>query len=185
GEGVARGKRAAGAGRPVGARPAAGAGPRVLTHVDARGRARMFDFGDKPVTRRVAVARARVRMKPATARAIAAGSVAKGDVLATARIAGIQAAKRTGDLVPLCHPLGLDFVDVRIEVEPRRGLVAIEAEAHVEARTGVEMEAMVAAGIAALVVYDMCKAADRGMVVEEVCLVAKSGGRSGDWRRSR
>ena len=145
----------------------------------------MVDVGEKPVTRRAAVASARLRMKPATARAIAAGSVAKGDVLAAARIAGVQAAKRTGELIPLCHPLGLDFVDVRIAVLPRRGLVEIEAEARVEARTGVEMEAMVAASTAALVVYDMCKAADRGMVVEQVRLVAKSGGRSGDWRRPR
>jgi cyclic pyranopterin phosphate synthase len=156
----------------------------MLTHVDAGGRARMVDVGGKPATRRVAVARAALRMKPATARAIATGSVAKGDVLATARIAGIQAAKRTGELIPLCHPIGLDYVDVRIDVDPRRGRVAIEAEARVEARTGVEMEALVAASTAALVVYDMCKAADRGMVVEEVCLVAKSGGRSGDWRRA-
>lgn len=145
----------------------------------------MVDVGGKPVTRRAAVARATVRMLPSTARAIADGSVAKGDVLATARIAGIQAAKRTGELIPLCHPLGLDFVDVRIDVDARRGRVAIEAEARVEARTGVEMEALVAASTAALVVYDMCKAADRGMVVEELRLESKSGGRSGDWKRPR
>ena len=105
----------------------------MLTHVDAGGRARMVDVGGKPATRRVAVARAALRMKPATARAIATGSVAKGDVLATARIAGIQAAKRTGELIPLCHPIGLDYVDVRIDVDPRRGRVAIEAD-HMEAR---------------------------------------------------
>ncbi len=161
------------------------AASRGLTHVDAQGRARMVDVGDKPVTRRVAVARAAVRMERATARAIAAGVIAKGDVLATARIAGVMAAKRTGETIPLCHPIGLDFVDVRITVDQRAGRVAIESEARVEARTGIEMEALVAATTAALTIYDMCKAIDRGMVIEDVCLVAKSGGRSGDWKRKR
>ena len=111
--------------------------------------------------------------------------IAKGDVLATARIAGVMAAKRTGETIPLCHPIGLDFVDVRITVDQRAGRVAIESEARVEARTGIEMEALVAATTAALTIYDMCKAIDRGMVIEDVCLVAKSGGRSGDWKCKR
>ena len=154
-----------------------------LTHVDRSGRARMVDVGDKPVTQRVAVARGAVRMLPATAKKIAANVIAKGDVLATARIAGVMAAKRTGELIPLCHPLPLDFVDVRLAVDARRGLVAIEAEARVTARTGIEMEALTAVSVAALTIYDMCKAVDRGMTIEDVCLVSKSGGRSGDWVR--
>ncbi|MFN8599564.1 MAG: cyclic pyranopterin monophosphate synthase MoaC [Candidatus Binatia bacterium] len=154
-----------------------------LTHVDRSGRARMVDVGDKPVTQRVAVARGAVRMLPATAKKIAANAIAKGDVLATARIAGVMAAKRTGELIPLCHPLPLDFVDVRLDVHPRRGVVAIEAEARIAARTGIEMEALTAVSVAALTIYDMCKAVDRGMTIEDVCLVSKSGGRSGDWVR--
>ena len=154
-----------------------------LTHVDRSGRARMVDVGDKPVTQRVAVARGAVRMLPATAKKIAANVIAKGDVLATARIAGVMAAKRTGELIPLCHPLPLDFVDVRLDVDARRGVVAIEAEARIAARTGIEMEALTAVSVAALTIYDMCKAVDRGMTIEDVCLVSKSGGRSGDWVR--
>ena len=154
-----------------------------LTHVDRSGRARMVDVGDKPVTQRAAVARGAVRMLPATAKKIAANAIAKGDVLATARIAGVMAAKRTGELIPLCHPLPLDFVDVRLDVHPRRGVVAIEAEARIAARTGIEMEALTAVSVAALTIYDMCKAVDRGMTIEDVCLVSKSGGRSGDWVR--
>ena len=115
-----------------------------FTHFDAAGRARMVDVGEKAVTRRVAIARGGVEMEPATARLIAAGQVAKGDVLAAARLAGILAAKRTGELIPLCHPLPLDFVEVRIDVDAARGRVAIEAEARIAARTGVEMEALTA-----------------------------------------
>jgi cyclic pyranopterin monophosphate synthase len=154
-----------------------------LSHVDARGRARMVDVGSKSVTRRVAVARGAVRMRPETAALIAGGRVAKGDVIATARLAGILAAKRTGDLIPLCHPLPLDFVDVRLEVDASGGRVAIEAEARIEAKTGVEMEALTAVAVAGLTIYDMCKAVDRAMVIEEVCLVRKSGGRSGNYVR--
>jgi cyclic pyranopterin phosphate synthase len=152
-----------------------------LTHLDEHGTARMVDVGDKPATVRRAVARALVRMSPATAEKVAAGDAPKGDVLGTARIAGIQAAKRTGELIPLCHPLGLDHVDVRAEVV--QGGVAIEAEAAVEGRTGVEMEAMTAASVAALTIYDMVKGIERGVRIESVELVAKSGGRSGDWTR--
>jgi cyclic pyranopterin monophosphate synthase len=152
-----------------------------LTHLDESGAARMVDVSAKEVTRRRAVARAFVRMSPDTAAAVAAGDAPKGDVLGVARIAGIQAAKQTGSLIPLCHPLGLDHVEVRASVVD--GGVEIEAEASVEGRTGVEMEAMVAASIAALTVYDMVKGVERGVSVESVELVAKSGGRSGDWRR--
>ena len=155
--------------------------PPDLTHLDETGAARMVDVSAKALTRRHATARAFVRMAPETAAAVAAGDAPKGDVLGVARIAGIQAAKRTGELIPLCHPLGLDHVDVRAEVVD--GGVAIEAEASVEGRTGVEMEAMVAASVAALTVYDMVKGIERGVSVEAVELVAKSGGRSGDWRR--
>jgi cyclic pyranopterin phosphate synthase len=152
-----------------------------LTHLDESGAARMVDVSSKEVTRRRAVARAFVRMAPQTAAAVASGDAPKGDVLGVARIAGIQAAKQTGALIPLCHPLGLDHVDVRAEVV--EGGVAIEAEAAVEGRTGVEMEAMVAASVAALTIYDMVKGLERGVTIESVQLVAKSGGRSGDWRR--
>jgi cyclic pyranopterin phosphate synthase len=154
-----------------------------LTHLDEHGAARMVDVGDKPVTARRAVARAVVRMSPATAAAVAAGDAPKGDVLGTARIAGIQAAKRTAELIPLCHPLGLDHVDVEATVDTAAGTVTITAEARVTARTGVEMEAMTAAAIAALTVYDMVKGLERGVEVAEVVLMQKSGGRSGDWRR--
>ena len=154
-----------------------------LTHLDDEGSARMVDVGDKPATDRRAVARAVVRMSPATAAAVAAGDGPKGDVMGTARIAGIQAAKRTGELIPLCHPLGLDHVDVVAEVDTEAGAVTLTAEARVTARTGVEMEAMTAAAVAALTVYDMVKGLERGVIVEEVALLEKSGGRSGAWRR--
>jgi cyclic pyranopterin phosphate synthase len=141
----------------------------------------MVDVSGKEVTRRRAGPRAIVRMTDATAAAVAAGDAPTGDVLGVARIAGIQAAKRTGELIPLCHPLGLEHVDVRADVVD--GGVAIEAEASVEGRTGVEMEAMTAASVAALTIYDMVKGIERGVRIESVQLVAKSGGRSGDWRR--
>jgi cyclic pyranopterin phosphate synthase len=156
---------------------------RGLTHLDDEGSARMVDVGDKPASERRAVARAVVRMSPATAAAVAAGDAPKGDVLGTARIAGIQAAKRTGELIPLCHPLALDHVDVDAVVDPAAGTVTITAEARVTARTGVEMEAMTAASVAALTVYDMVKGLERGVEVAEVVLLHKSGGRSGEWRR--
>jgi cyclic pyranopterin phosphate synthase len=143
----------------------------------------MVDVGEKPVTHRVAVARGSVRMAPATAQQIAEGRVAKGDVIATARLAGVMAAKKTGELIPLCHPLPLEFVDVRLEVDAEAGRVAIEAEARITAKTGIEMEALMAVSVAALTIYDMCKAVDRGMVVEDICLTRKAGGRSGDWTR--
>ena len=154
-----------------------------LTHPDAQGTARMVDVGDKPATDRRAVARAVVRMSPETAAKVKAGDAPKGDVLGTARIAGVLAAKRTGELIPLCHPLGLDHVDIDAEVDAAAGTVTLTAEARVTARTGVEMEALTAASVAALTVYDMVKGIERGVVVERVELLEKSGGRSGTWRR--
>ena len=154
-----------------------------LTHLDEHGAARMVDVGSKDATHRRAVARAVVRMAPETAAAVAAGDAPKGDVLGTARIAGIQAAKRTGELIPLCHPLALDHVDVDGRVDVEAGVVEITASASVTSRTGVEMEAMTAAAIAALTVYDMVKGLERGVTLERVELLEKSGGRSGTWRR--
>jgi cyclic pyranopterin phosphate synthase len=154
-----------------------------LTHLDEQGNARMVDVGEKPSTARRAVARALVRMSPETAAAVVAGDAPKGDVLGTARIAGIQAAKRTGELIPLCHPLGLDYVGIDARVDVAAGVVELTAEARVHGPTGVEMEALTAATVAALTVYDMVKGLERGVEIAEVVLLEKSGGRSGDWRR--
>ncbi|HEV7845058.1 MAG TPA: cyclic pyranopterin monophosphate synthase MoaC [Thermoleophilaceae bacterium] len=156
--------------------------PDELTHIDDAGSARMVDVGGKDVTDRRAVARAVVRMAPETAAAVARGDAPKGDVVGTARIAGIQAAKRTSELIPLCHPLALSFVDVRIEVKDDR--VEIETEARTSGQTGVEMEALTAASVAALAVYDMVKGIERGVEIAEVVLLEKSGGRH-DWRRGQ
>ena len=154
--------------------------PPELSHLDDAGRARMVDVGGKEVTERRAVAHATVRMAPETAQAVRRGDAPKGDVVGTARIAGIQAAKRTAELIPLCHPLPLSFVDVRIEVGD--GRVELEAEARTSAQTGVEMEAMTAASVAALTVYDMVKGLERGVEVGPVVLLEKTGGKE-DWRR--
>jgi cyclic pyranopterin phosphate synthase len=154
-----------------------------LTHLDERGRARMVNVGEKPVTHRVCVARCEVRMAPETRTLILEGRVAKGDVLATARIAGIQAAKKTGEWIPLAHPMPLDAVEVILEPASEAGLLEIEARVEAHWRTGVEMEALVAASAAGLTVYDMCKAVDREMVVDRVRLVAKKGGKSGVFQR--
>lgn len=154
-----------------------------LSHLDAQGRARMVDVGAKSVTEREAIASAFVRMRPQTMKVLTEGSAAKGDVLATARIAGIQAAKRTPELIPLCHHVALAGVEVRFAPDPDGVRLRIEARARAVDRTGVEMEALTAASVAALTVYDMLKAIDRAMVIEEVRLEAKSGGRSGDWTR--
>ncbi len=155
-----------------------------LTHLDERGRARMVNVGEKQVTHRVCVARGAVLMKPETLSRIVDGRVAKGDVLATARIAGIQAAKRTGEWIPLAHPMPLDAVEVQLK--PAEDGTALLIEARVEAhwKTGVEMEALVAVSAAGLTVYDMCKAVDREMEVDRVRLVAKQGGKSGVFLRS-
>ncbi len=154
-----------------------------LTHLDDAGTARMVDVGEKPVTKRRAVARAVVRMAPAMAAAVAAGDAPKGDVLGTARIAGIQASKRTGELIPLCHPLPLDHVGVELAIDAAAGTIVITAETSITARTGVEMEAMTAASVAALTVYDMVKGLDKGVEITAVHLLEKTGGRSGTWRR--
>ncbi len=152
-----------------------------LTHLDDRGQARMVDVGDKPPTVRTASASALVRTRPDVIASIRAGEVPKGDVLATARIAGIQAAKRTPGLIPLCHPLLLDQVAVDLELSD--DAVRVRSRVRCTGRTGVEMEALTAAAVAALTVYDMCKAVDRGMVVERVQLEQKAGGKSGPWIR--
>ena len=162
-----------------------------LTHLDADGNARMVDVGTKPSTERRAVARARLRMSPATAAAIAAGTTPKAEALTVARIAGIQAAKRTGELIPLCHPLPLSFVDVAAEVNAEaqtRNPAQPGARSSLEtkattAQTGIEMEAMTAAAVAALTLYDMVKGLERGVAIEQVVLLEKSGGASGTWLR--
>jgi len=151
-----------------------------LSHLDEAGRARMVDVGDKAVTERRAVARAVVTMSADTVARVRDGDLPKGDVTSTARIAGIQAAKRTAELIPLCHPLALSFVDVEVDVGDRE--VVLTAEARTAAQTGVEMEAMTACAIAALTVYDMVKGVERGVTVGPLELLEKSGGRS-DWRR--
>jgi cyclic pyranopterin phosphate synthase len=155
----------------------------VLTHLDSEGRARMVDVGAKPETDRVATARAVVRMTPATAAAVSAGDAPKGDVIGTARLAAIQAAKRTDQWIPLAHTLPLNSVDVEIDVDVEAGTVIVTTTARVHARTGVEMEAMVGCAAGALTIYDMVKGIERGVVVERVELISKSGGRSGTWRR--
>lgn len=153
-----------------------------LTHLDDSDQARMVDVGDKPATRRVARARAEVHMAPATLALIADKSLPKGDVVAVARIAGIQAAKKTSELIPLCHPLNLSHVDVEFVLDQERSCVVLTAEARTTGPTGVEMEALVAVQVAALTVYDMCKAVQKDMVITQCQLLAKSGGRSGDYR---
>jgi cyclic pyranopterin phosphate synthase len=160
-----------------------GAMDRQLSHLDEAGRARMVDVGGKAVTDRRAIAGAVVRMSPATAAAVARGDAPKGDVVSTARIAGIQAAKRTAELIPLCHPLPLSFVDVAVAIDATAGLVTLTAEARTSGQTGVEMEAMTAVSAAALTVYDMVKGVERGVEIAEVALLSKSGGRH-DWRRN-
>ncbi|HEY8487295.1 MAG TPA: cyclic pyranopterin monophosphate synthase MoaC [Limnochordales bacterium] len=164
------------------AQPPAGAGE-PLTHLDARGQARMVDVSPKPATLREAVAEGAVYMRPETLQAIVAGGVPKGDVLAAARIAGIQAAKRTWELIPLCHPIPLQAVQVELEPDPQASCVRITATVRAVWVTGVEMEALAAVCVAALTVYDMGKALDRGMRIGDIQLVRKAGGRSGTWER--
>jgi cyclic pyranopterin phosphate synthase len=156
--------------------------PGDLTHFDPSGASRMVDVGDKPLTERIARASGCVRMQPATLERIKQRGFAKGDVLEVARLAGIMAAKRTSDLIPLCHPLPLEAVSLSFTFPDGRS-VAVEAEVRVTARTGVEMEALVAVSAATLTIYDMCKAIDRGMVIERIQLEEKSGGKSGHFQR--
>ncbi len=154
---------------------------RGLTHLDPLGRARMVDVTPKEPTHRRAIARGRVTMQPETASLVARGAISKGDVLAVARVAGIQAAKRTPDLIPLCHPLLVGSVLVNFRIED--DFIEVEAQVDTIDRTGVEMEAMTACSIACLTIYDMCKSADRAMVISDVTLWEKTGGRSGTYRR--
>jgi cyclic pyranopterin monophosphate synthase len=154
-----------------------------LSHMDEEGRVRMVDTSAKAVTSRRAVASARVLMSPETLKAVRAGRTPKGDPLETARLAGIMAAKRTAELIPLCHPLALTHVEVRAEISATG--IFIEAEAATQAQTGVEMEALTAATVAALTVYDMCKAVDKTMTITDVRLEEKTGGKSGDYRRPK
>ncbi|MSQ66677.1 MAG: cyclic pyranopterin monophosphate synthase MoaC [Gammaproteobacteria bacterium] len=154
-----------------------------FTHFNAQGDAHMVDVGDKPATRRRARAGGRILMDPATLAMIAAGTHKKGDVLGVARLAGIMGAKRTADLIPLCHPLALTAVDLALTLETTPAAVRCEAQVDTIGQTGVEMEALCAVQIALLTIYDMCKAVDRGMTISEVCLLEKLGGRSGHWRR--
>jgi cyclic pyranopterin monophosphate synthase len=156
-----------------------------LTHLDSSGQARMVDVGEKERSDRRAIAEARLRMSPESAAAVERGDAPKGDVIGTARLAGIQAAKRTAELIPLAHPLALTFVDVAAEIRASEGVIVLTAEARTVERTGVEMEAMTAASVAALTVYDMVKGIERGVTIESVALVLKSGGRSGEWRREK
>lgn len=154
-----------------------------LTHFDERGQARMVDVGAKPETHRVAIARGRVYLRPETLQLIREERAAKGDVLGVARVAGIMAAKRTGELIPLCHPLPLTRVEIDLEPNELDSCIDIEARVETIGRTGVEMEALTAVAVAALTVYDMVKAVDRGMTISDIGLVYKAGGRSGEWRR--
>ncbi|HEY1433794.1 MAG TPA: cyclic pyranopterin monophosphate synthase MoaC [Thermoanaerobaculia bacterium] len=165
--------------RPRGAVPLR----RSVLHVDARGRARMVDVGEKGATRREAVARGALAMGAAAFEALSGGRLAKGDALAVARVAGIQAAKRTSEIIPLCHPLSLESVEVDIELVRARREAVVTATARITGKTGVEMEALTAVSAACLALYDMVKALDRAAVIREIVLLEKSGGRSGPYRR--
>ncbi|HVQ75294.1 MAG TPA: cyclic pyranopterin monophosphate synthase MoaC [Candidatus Binatia bacterium] len=161
-----------------------GPGFRGLSHLTPAGAARMVDVSAKAETAREAVARVTLRMQPATLAAVRAGQMAKGDVLGVARTAGIMAAKRTPDLIPLCHPLRITGVDVTFALHDKRGTIQVEVRVRTVDKTGVEMEALTAAAVAGLTVYDMVKAVDRGVVLTDLCLVEKAGGKSGHWRRT-
>ncbi|TXC70085.1 cyclic pyranopterin monophosphate synthase MoaC [Sphingomonas ginsenosidivorax] len=150
-----------------------------LTHIDADGAARMVDVGGKAVTTRIGVASGRITMSPEAATAIAAGTAKKGDVLAVARVAGIMAAKRTSDLIPLCHPLPLNSVDIALDVDDTG--VTVTATTSTDGKTGVEMEALTAVSVTLLTIYDMAKAIDKGMILSDIRLLSKRGGKSGDW----
>jgi cyclic pyranopterin monophosphate synthase len=154
-----------------------------LTHMDEAGRARMVDVGDKEETARVGVAEAVVRMRPETLELIKAGRIKKGDVLAVAQVAGVMGAKKTPDLIPMCHPLQITAVDFDFRIDERESTITVQAAVKTFGRTGVEMEALTGVAAAALTIYDMCKAVDKGMVIEDISLVAKSGGRSGRYER--
>jgi cyclic pyranopterin monophosphate synthase len=154
-----------------------------LSHIDKQGRAKMVDVSGKPVTKREAVACGSVSMKPSTLKLIMDKKVPKGDVLTVARIAGIMAAKKTGELIPLCHPLNITSVEIDFNLNKKKNKIDIEARIKTSGQTGVEMEALSAVSVAALTIYDMCKAVDKEMVISDIMLVEKSGGRSGDFKR--
>lgn len=154
-----------------------------LTHLDETGAARMVDVGDKDVSQRIAIATATLQMQPETLRLLREGGHKKGDVIAVARVAGIQAAKKCSDLIPLCHPLMLNSVDVNFDLNAGNDRVDIQASCKVDGKTGVEMEALTAVSVAALTIYDMCKAVDRGMEISRIGLIEKQGGKSGHWQR--
>lgn len=156
---------------------------KILTHLNERGEVHMVDVGDKAVTARRAVARGRIEMQPETLALISEGGHPKGDVLAVARVAAIMSAKRTSDIIPLCHPLFLTSVEVEFTLDAKNTCVHCTVTTETRERTGVEMEALVAVNAGLLTIYDMCKAVDRGMVISDVCLQEKSGGRSGEWKR--
>lgn len=152
-----------------------------FSHIDEKGRARMVDVSEKEITRRVAIAEGFIQIKPEIVQQIIGGKMPKGDVLSTAKIAGIQAAKRTGELIPMCHPLGLDHADIEFEIVENG--IKITASTVVNAKTGVEMEALTAVCVAALTIYDMCKSADKSMTIDKIRLMKKTGGRSGEYVR--
>jgi cyclic pyranopterin phosphate synthase len=158
---------------------------RALTHFDAQGEAHMVDVGEKPISHRLAIAEGRIVMNKATLALIESGESKKGDVLGVARIAAIQAAKKTSDLIPLCHPIALTRVAVDFRVAKKASSVHCRAQVECTGVTGVEMEALTAVQIGLLTIYDMCKAVDRAMVISEVRLIEKTGGKSGDWRRGK
>lgn len=160
-------------------------GDDYLSHLDERGNPRMVNVGEKEITRRIAVAEGRIRTSPETVKAVADGKTKKGNVLLVAQLAGITGAKRTADLIPLCHPLPLSAIEVDLELDESLPGIRARARVQVEARTGVEMEALTAVSCALLTVYDMCKAIDKGMVMDEIRLVRKEGGRGGDWSLER
>ncbi len=153
-----------------------------LSHVDSQGQAHMVDVGGKAVTVRVATAEARVRMRPETLALVAKGGQPKGDVLAVARIAGIQAAKKCADLIPLCHPLALNAISVDFDFDEPAATIIVRTRCSIEGKTGVEMEALTAASVAGLTIYDMCKAVDKGIVIDGIRLISKTGGKSGTWQ---
>lgn len=154
----------------------------ILSHFNEAGEAHMVDVGDKPITARQAISEGYISMQPETLRLIMTGNHKKGDVLGIARIAGIMASKKTADLIPLCHPIALSHVEIQLEPQPETNRVYCQTTVKTSGQTGVEMEALTATQIALLTIYDMCKAVDRGMVIEGVRLLEKSGGKSGDWK---
>lgn len=154
-----------------------------LSHIDEKGRARMVDVTEKTPTSRTAIAQARIHMDPEAFQHIADGTIAKGNVLETARIAGVMAAKKTSDLIPLCHPLNLTHIQIDFFPDAKKNTIRIEASARLTGQTGVEMEALTAASVAALTLYDMCKAVDKAMVITDICLLKKTGGKSGTFVR--